>query len=295
MSDNTIPVSLKWSVQHILVFLECYEDYELLWNVHHDDYANKMKRERATLALKSDLIELGLPVPDLTFLRARVKAVKTTYKMEALKILESKKSGDVHVYKPKLQWFNAADKFLRCIIPGLTNQSDLDTTTNGNEEEKLTFIEQDEDGSAKKSRRLARLSSVRAQKRQKISEPSETPSVTPSSETEVINTNPPSTDQFQAFGNQVGLRIRDLTSQNAQKIAKHLISNILFEAEMGKYDSNPFSATNSPPFNPLNFVQPLYSVPNQNGLPSCTGQSSSTTTSKTNERCHSICPFLNKK
>ncbi|KAF5275627.1 hypothetical protein FQA39_LY06739 [Lamprigera yunnana] len=43
-------------------------------------------------------------------------------------------------------------------------------------------------------------------------------------------------DQFKTFGELVGLRIKDLPSSNAQKIVKHLISNILFEAEMGKYD-----------------------------------------------------------
>lgn len=51
-------------------------------------------------------------------------------------------------------------------------------------------------------------------------------------------------DQYTAFGEQVGLRIRDLPSAHAQKVVKHLISNTLFEAEMGKYD-NPISFPNT--------------------------------------------------
>ncbi|KAG5878005.1 hypothetical protein JTB14_010747 [Gonioctena quinquepunctata] len=44
-------------------------------------------------------------------------------------------------------------------------------------------------------------------------------------------------DQYTASGDQVGMRIRDLPTLNAKQIVKHLISNILFEAEMGKYDN----------------------------------------------------------
>lgn len=44
-------------------------------------------------------------------------------------------------------------------------------------------------------------------------------------------------DQYIAFGEQVGMRIRDLSSPHAQKIVKQMISTTLFEAEMGKYDN----------------------------------------------------------
>lgn len=43
-------------------------------------------------------------------------------------------------------------------------------------------------------------------------------------------------DQYNVFGEQVGMRIRDLPSEHAKKMVKHLISTTLFEAEMGKYD-----------------------------------------------------------
>lgn len=70
------------------------------------------------------------------------------------------------------------------------------------------------------------------------------------------------TDQYKAFGDQVGMRIRDLPSLNAKNMVKHLISNILFEAEMGKYD-NPMSASYPQPFPVQNYnnVQQQFSVP----------------------------------
>lgn len=51
-------------------------------------------------------------------------------------------------------------------------------------------------------------------------------------------------DQYTVFGEQVGMRIRDLPSSRARNMVKHLISTTLFEAEMGKYDninSNPYT------------------------------------------------------
>lgn len=46
-------------------------------------------------------------------------------------------------------------------------------------------------------------------------------------------------DQFTVFGEQVGMQIRDLPSPCARKIVKHMISTLLFDAEMGKYDNPP--------------------------------------------------------
>lgn len=91
-------------------------------------------------------------------------------------------------------------------------------------------------------------------------------------------------DQFKTFGELVGLRIKDLPSSNAQKIVKHLISNILFEAEMGKYDyGNPLSGNYSQPFYPIpNYVQqpiPAPMPPNPNPYfeqPSFHGQTQAT-------------------
>lgn len=110
--------SVKWSTDNITVFLDCYVNYELLWNIRHPDYVNKAKRESAMLKLKYELVVLGLQVPDMGFLRARIKAIKSTYRAEVLKVSESKTSGAgaTDVYKPKLPWFAAADLFMRDVV-----------------------------------------------------------------------------------------------------------------------------------------------------------------------------------
>jgi hypothetical protein len=58
--------------------LETYTNFELLWNTHHPDYVNQIKRMSAMLKLKEDLKGLGIEVPDLALLRARIKTIKTS-------------------------------------------------------------------------------------------------------------------------------------------------------------------------------------------------------------------------
>lgn len=120
--------SVKWSSDNILVFLDVYNNnYELLWNVRHQDYVNKSKRESAMIKLKIELLELGIPVPDLGFLRARIKSIKSTYRTELLKVNESKTSGagSDEVYEPKLPWYSAADAFMRDVIITRKSTSNL--------------------------------------------------------------------------------------------------------------------------------------------------------------------------
>lgn len=65
-------------------------------------------------------------------------------------------------------------------------------------------------------------------------------------------------DQFTVFGEQVGMQIRDLPSPCARKIVKHMISTLLFDAEMGKYD-NPSNYPLQPSTSnagPYHFPQP---------------------------------------
>lgn len=43
-------------------------------------------------------------------------------------------------------------------------------------------------------------------------------------------------DEFGVFGEYVGITIRRLKTSKAQVVIKHLINNLLFDAEMGRYD-----------------------------------------------------------
>lgn len=140
---------------------------------------------------------------------------------------------------------------------------DLNTTVNEDIiEHEIQNVDQNQvaskDASGSGETRTTKSTSAR-QKKRKTSPTEEALSIM----REIQGRNRLMTDQYKSFGDQVGLRIRDLPSSNAQKIAKHLISNILFEAEMGRYDKcNPLSATCSQPFYPIpNYIQQQFPVP----------------------------------
>ncbi|XP_054259915.1 uncharacterized protein LOC128984603 [Macrosteles quadrilineatus] len=88
----------------------------------------------------AELKGLGIAVPDLAFLRARIKTIKTTYRSELSKVNDSKKSGasTEEIYVPKLQWFTLADSFLREVAITRNSKSNLDTQTTSKEEMNVT-------------------------------------------------------------------------------------------------------------------------------------------------------------
>lgn len=53
-------------------------------------------------------------------------------------------------------------------------------------------------------------------------------------------------DEYSIFGEYVGMTIRHLSNDTAKIVVKHYINNLLFEAEMGKYD-NGILASKTPP------------------------------------------------
>ncbi|XP_054267099.1 uncharacterized protein LOC128989250 [Macrosteles quadrilineatus] len=89
---------------------------------------------------KAELKGLGIEVPDLAFLRARIKTIKTTYRSELSKVNDSKKSGasTEEIYVPKLQWFTLADSFLREVAITRNSKSNLDNQTTSKEEMNVT-------------------------------------------------------------------------------------------------------------------------------------------------------------
>lgn len=62
-------------------------------------------------------------------------------------------------------------------------------------------------------------------------------------------------DQYTVFGEQIGMQIRDLPSLYARKVVRQIISTVLFDAEMGKYDYPPTTSSQPSP------VAHMYSQP----------------------------------
>lgn len=53
-------------------------------------------------------------------------------------------------------------------------------------------------------------------------------------------------DLYTLFGEQVGMQIRGLPTAYSRKVVRQIINTVLFDAEMGKYDSPP--STSSQPY-----------------------------------------------
>lgn len=118
---------VKWSSDEITIFLEIFQNHELLWNIRHEDYVDKPKRESAMKKLRDELLQQNIVIPDIAFLRSKIKSIKTTYRQECMKVEESKSSGQGtdNLYVPKLTWYSLADSFLRAVVVTRSSTSNL--------------------------------------------------------------------------------------------------------------------------------------------------------------------------
>lgn len=102
----------KWTSEDIIRFLNIYEKYDVLWNTQSSQYRDKSCRE---LALMGMVQELNMENVTVDIIRSKIKMIKTVYNQERNKILKSKRisPNGQSLYKPKLAWFEKADRFLR--------------------------------------------------------------------------------------------------------------------------------------------------------------------------------------
>jgi hypothetical protein len=49
-------------------------------------------------------------------------------------------------------------------------------------------------------------------------------------------------DEFTVFAEHVAIRLKNITDVRARLVAQHQINNILFEAEMGKYNAPSYNS-----------------------------------------------------
>jgi hypothetical protein len=72
----------RWNVNEIITFSELYETYELLWNIQHQDYMNKNKRELSFDKMVLELKEQRFENTDMALVHNKLKTIKTVYKQE---------------------------------------------------------------------------------------------------------------------------------------------------------------------------------------------------------------------
>ncbi|VEN49101.1 unnamed protein product [Callosobruchus maculatus] len=105
----------KWPAELTIKFLEGYESYPSLWDVHSASYKNKGSREEAYQKLKELMDIKGFGIADV---KAKIRSIRNAYALEIMKMKKSQHSGagaDA-VYKPKVAWFGVADRILRHVI-----------------------------------------------------------------------------------------------------------------------------------------------------------------------------------
>jgi len=114
----------KWRDDYIEPFLDQYRQHECLWNISSDNYKNRERREEAYESMRSALNLPGLSVDDI---KTKIKTVRTNYKSELNKIINSEKSGAglADVYIPRIFWFKKADEYLRGVSVAKNSISNL--------------------------------------------------------------------------------------------------------------------------------------------------------------------------
>lgn len=85
---------MKWNSNNIIVFLDIYQKYTILWNIKDKDYCNTKLKDESFKQLFCDLNEKQLiGEMNIKQFKAKIKSIKDVFRQEVQKIEKSKKSG----------------------------------------------------------------------------------------------------------------------------------------------------------------------------------------------------------
>ena len=76
---------MKWRTNNILLFLQVYQQYPILWNIKDKDYSNKSLRDANFKGLMSKLKEKSV-VRQNGCEVAKIKPIRNVYRMELQKL-----------------------------------------------------------------------------------------------------------------------------------------------------------------------------------------------------------------
>ncbi|XP_045463555.1 uncharacterized protein LOC123673151 [Harmonia axyridis] len=142
MDNNQL--KLQWSLENIEKFINLYKQHGCLWNPELDSYKNFHLKKSALQKMVADMRMHGLT----TFLaKERIKTIRTMYRRELNKVVNSSANGGKQIYRPKLFWFKQIDSFLRpvTILRNFGNQnSSMSQNTEVNGESDDNFSVQDQ-------------------------------------------------------------------------------------------------------------------------------------------------------
>lgn len=104
-------MSNRWSPDKIIRFFETYEQLSCLWDVNSDLYKNREARDDAYLKMAQ-----AMDCDSIESVKFKIRSLRNAYILELTKIAKSKKSGARRIYKPKVPWFQIADRILHNVV-----------------------------------------------------------------------------------------------------------------------------------------------------------------------------------
>ncbi|XP_045465206.1 uncharacterized protein LOC123674269 isoform X3 [Harmonia axyridis] len=257
-------------------FLEYYRNEKVLWDPSHEDYKKRDKRAAAAQRIAKKLNVPNFTGSHVCTKFKNLRSSYSQELKKIASSERSGVSSD-DIYTPKVFWFKVMNGFLRPHVRTRETMSNLESTENSEYSEDLSQInyEYSEDLSIIKSEYSDQ--SVVGDEEEVIYEdqrssettqwgefaskegynspnPSKRAKRTSSINTDGTNTSSlneapnrlrsiPSNrsdiyDEYSLFGEQVGMKIRKLSSARARMMAQNMINNILYEAEIGMYDND---------------------------------------------------------
>jgi hypothetical protein len=101
-------MSIEWSNDRELMFLECYQGEPVLWQAQHADHKKKNKIHDAWMRIS---VIMGIPVPDLKRKKDSLMSSYRTYRKKVKDATHSGASSD-EVYKPIWFAYETMNSFL---------------------------------------------------------------------------------------------------------------------------------------------------------------------------------------
>ncbi|KFM62349.1 hypothetical protein X975_12306, partial [Stegodyphus mimosarum] len=256
-----------WPHYRQLQFISDYKSLSMLWDVNNPDYRNRDERTHAYRML-ADKYKITL-----LDVEKKIKCLRTIFRREHIKVLHKKAVGEK--YKPL--WFGyeamlfvseidnkldkgyhsendpesetqlikrikqeptASTQYEKVVINSVPNE------TNFEENDELISDDATEHGftldDTLKEIEVASLwdfsSSSKKQKKYSFTSSSLSKASVASKKSE--ETDVRKKDECDIFGEYIACKLRRISSPHAKSIVEHLINNIIFQAEMGRYDDS---------------------------------------------------------
>ncbi|CAH0712831.1 unnamed protein product, partial [Brenthis ino] len=233
-------MSLTWTNELTETLIDLYHKHNMLWDQNDEDYKNKIKRKEALEAISGIM---GIHELEL---KRKIKNLTTQFFRERKKTRKECKSGGLSgnskwfAYQ-RLLFLTDTNKSRSCMEKDSSETNDFnpetstakvvyqnrspvpdDATTHDSIVE-LSLDRLDSEGCSTKS---DNEKIITGSKRNFLK------AYNDSNEREIKK----SRNEFTIFGEYVANKIEALNTSYAQNVVEHLISNILFEASIGKYD-----------------------------------------------------------